>query len=206
MAVVFKSIKYMNIASEILFVISNGLLIPVLLLLLFLFAKAIWSAIIFYPEYRRRKAISSALKKLVQDYSFGKFEETETKLREISPNPVAVYLDRMIEHREDKDYCEHELQNFNIEIQKILSKYRVFIKFGPMLGLMGTLIPMGPALVGLSIGDIASMAYNMQVAFATTVVGMAIAAFGLLAIQSAKSFYARVFNDLEFITHKLTER
>ena len=30
---------------------------------------------------------------------------------------------------------------------------------------------MGPALVGLSTGDIASMAYNMQVAFATTVVG-----------------------------------
>ena len=39
-----------------------------------------------------------------------------------------------------------------------------------MLGLMGTLIPMGPALVGLSTGDIASMAYNMQVAFATTAV------------------------------------
>ena len=41
-----------------------------------------------------------------------------------------------------------------------------------MLGLMGTLIPMGPALVGLSTGDIASMAYNMQVAFATTVVAV----------------------------------
>ena len=39
-------------------------------------------------------------------------------------------------------------------------------KFGPILGLMGTLIPMGPALMGLSTGDIGSMAYNMQVAFA----------------------------------------
>ena len=29
---------------------------------------------------------------------------------------------------------------------------------------MGTLIPMGPALVGLATGDISSMAYNMQVA------------------------------------------
>ena len=51
---------------------------------------------------------------------------------------------------------------------------------GPVLGLMGTLIPMGPALVGLSSGDIASMAYNMQVAFATTVVGLVIGAIGTL--------------------------
>ena len=31
-------------------------------------------------------------------------------------------------------------------------------RLGPMLGLMGTLIPMGPALVGLAAGDIAAMA------------------------------------------------
>ena len=57
-----------------------------------------------------------------------------------------------------------------------------------MLGLMGTLIPMGPALVGLASGDIVSMAYNMQVAFATTVVGMAVAAVGLAILQVNKRF------------------
>lgn len=40
----------------------------------------------------------------------------------------------------------------------------------PHKWLMGTLIPMGPALVGLANGDISTMAYNMQVAFSTTVV------------------------------------
>ncbi len=72
-----------------------------------------------------------------------------------------------------------------------------------MLGLMGTLIPMGPALVGLASGDIVSMAYNMQVAFATTVVGMAVAAIGLAALQMNKRFYARSFNDLDFVFQKL---
>lgn len=72
-----------------------------------------------------------------------------------------------------------------------------------MLGLMGTLIPMGPALVGLSAGDISSMAYNMQVAFATTVIGMLIAAIGLLQLQSDKRFFARSFNDIEFILRKI---
>ena len=40
-------------------------------------------------------------------------------------------------------------------------------RLGPMLGLMGTLIPMGPALVGLAAGDIAAMAENLQVAAQT---------------------------------------
>lgn len=78
------------------------------------------------------------------------------------------------------------------------------IKFGPMLGLMGTLIPMGPALVGLATGDIASMAYNMQVAFATTVVGMLVAGIGLITLQERQRFYACSLNALEFVFHKLT--
>ena len=60
---------------------------------------------------------------------------------------------------------------------------------GPILGLMGTLIPMGPALVGLAQGDIASMAYNMQVAFATTVVGLTVSAIGFCT-QQAKERWA----------------
>ena len=75
----------------------------------------------------------------------------------------------------------------------------MLIKFGPLLGLMGTLIPMGPALVGLAEGDISSMAYNMQIAFATTVTGMAAAAVGMLKLQFDQRFYAIVYNDLEYL-------
>ena len=72
-----------------------------------------------------------------------------------------------------------------------------------MLGLMGTLIPMGPALVGLSTGDIASMAYNMQVAFATTVVGMVIAAIGVVTTQVRQRWYAKEMNHLDYVEKML---
>ena len=75
---------------------------------------------------------------------------------------------------------------------------------GPMLGLMGTLIPMGPALVGLSTGDIASMAYNMQVAFATTVVGLFSSAIGFITQQVKQRWYLDMTN-LEFLSELLTE-
>jgi biopolymer transport protein ExbB/TolQ len=55
-----------------------------------------------------------------------------------------------------------------------------------MLGLMGTLIPMGPALVALANGNISSMAMNMQVAFSTTVLGIFIGAIGFVT-HSVKS-------------------
>ena len=73
-----------------------------------------------------------------------------------------------------------------------------------MLGLMGTLIPMGPALVGLAVGEIQSMAYNMQVAFATTVIGMLVAGIGLCALHLNQRYYAGYLNDLEFIVTKIT--
>ena len=75
-----------------------------------------------------------------------------------------------------------------------------------MLGLMGTLIPMGPALVGLATGDISSMAYNMQVAFATTVVGMVIAAVGVITLQVKQRWYAREVNDLEYLDRTLRNK
>ncbi|MDE7077919.1 MAG: MotA/TolQ/ExbB proton channel family protein, partial [Alistipes sp.] len=73
-------------------------------------------------------------------------------------------------------------------------------------GLMGTLIPMGPALVGLAAGDIASMAYNMQVAFATTVVGLFASAVGFITQQIKQRWYLQGMTDLEFVAGLLNEK
>lgn len=106
-------------------------------------------------------------------------------------------------HRDNAAYCERLLANYEVDAEKELGRSRTFIKLGPMLGLMGTLIPMGPALVGLATGDISSMAYNMQVAFATTVVGMVIAAVGVITLQVKQRWYAREMNDLEYLYRML---
>ena len=93
-----------------------------------------------------------------------------------------------------------------MEAEKELGRSRTFIKLGPMLGLMGTLIPMGPALVGLAQGDISSMAYNMQVAFATTVVGLVIAAVGVITLQVKQRWYLQDMTNLEFISELLNDK
>ena len=194
----------MKIVSEILFIVSNGLMIPVILLLLYFLVKAIWILLGLYGQIKVQREISSTLKALVRDYSDECIKDTQIKLQATGESIVSEYLKRIIEHKHDSRYCEYELADFQVEVQKILAKYRMLVKFGPMLGLMGTLIPMGPALVGLGLGDISSMAYNMQVAFATTVIGMLVSGIGLCALQLNQRYYAGYLNDLEFLTSKIT--
>lgn len=194
----------MKIVSEILFIVSNGLMIPVILLLLYFLVKAIWILLGLYGQIKVQREISSTLKALVRDYSDECIKDTQIKLQATGESIVSEYLKRIIEHKHDSRYCEHELADFQVEVQKNLAKYRMLVKFGPMLGLMGTLIPMGPALVGLGLGDISSMAYNMQVAFATTVIGMLVSGIGLCTLQLNQRYYAGYLNDLEFLTSKIT--
>ena len=194
----------MKIVSEILFIVSNGLMIPVILLLLYFLVKAIWILLGLYGQIKVQREISSTLKALVRDYSDECIKDTQIKLQATGESIVSEYLKRIIEHKHDSRYCEHELADFQVEVQKNLAKYRMLVKFGPMLGLMGTLIPMGPALVGLGLGDISSMAYNMQVAFATTVIGMLVSGIGLCALQLNQRYYAGYLNELEFLTSKFT--
>ena len=194
----------MKTLSDILFVISNGLLIPVIILLLYLAMRAVWVLFCFYNEYKQKMKIAGIFRQMIQNYSPEELDLAQEQLDSPGKDCVAACFQNLLFHKDDKIYCEHLLADFQVDVQKQLSKYRILIKLGPMLGLMGTLIPMGPALVGLASGDIVSMAYNMQVAFATTVVGMAVAAIGLAALQMNKRFYARSFNDLDFVFQKIT--
>lgn len=194
----------MKVISKILFTISNGLMIPVVLLLLYLMGRAIWILTGLYRTVVLHRHMSTALNEIVSNYSYDRLQTVVSSLQVTKKSIINQYLTRIMNHKDDSAYCNHELANFQVEVQEILAKYRMLIKFGPMLGLMGTLIPMGPALVGLAVGDIASMAYNMQVAFATTVIGMLVAGIGLCALQLNQRYYAVYLNDLEFIVAKIT--
>jgi biopolymer transport protein ExbB/TolQ len=108
--------------------------------------------------------------------------------------------------KESPAHLQKLLADFEIAADKDLAISKTLTKMGPMLGLMGTLIPMGPALVGLSTGDISSMAYNMQVAFATTVVGLFTSAIGYITQQVKQRWYLQDMTNLEFLVELLNQK
>ena len=183
------------------------MLVPVIVLLLLFLGRALLLAAGFFGEFHRRKTILSQTAFIESADA----EEVVNGVNNLSASSSSTVgssymkaLNALGSNSTNAPFCERVVANYEVDAAKELSGSRILVKLGPMLGLMGTLIPMGPALVGLATGDISSMAYNMQVAFATTVVGMVIAAIGVATLQVRQRWYARELNNLEYVRQLLT--
>ncbi len=194
----------MNYISDILYWISTGLLVPVIVLLIFFFLRSLLLIGSFFGQYLAIRRTASLISTEVDSLTKENVQSLAERLPKKNPSLVVTYMNRLLA-ADSAAMRQRLLADFEIEADKDLSTSKTLSKMGPMLGLMGTLIPMGPALVGLSTGDIASMAYNMQVAFATTVVGLFAAAIGFITQQVKQRWYLQDMTNLEFVAELLNE-
>ena len=79
-------------------------------------------------------------------------------------------------------------------------------KLGPMLGLLGTLIPLGPGIIALGQGDTYTLSVSLMTAFDTTVAGLCIAAVCMIVSTIRRRWYAAYMADLETLTSCVCER
>lgn len=70
-------------------------------------------------------------------------------------------------------------------------------RVGPMLGLMGTLIPLGPGLAALGRGELEVLAEAVTVAFDTTVMGLLIGIVGFVLGRLRRRWYDQTLDYLE---------
>lgn len=195
----------MNYISDILYWISTGLLVPVIVLLIFFFGRALLLIGSFFGQYLAIRRTESLMAKELYGLNKENVSTLSERLPKKNPSLVVTYMNRLLV-ADSEAMRQRLLSDFEIAADKDLSTSKTLSKMGPMLGLMGTLIPMGPALVGLSTGDIASMAYNMQVAFATTVVGLFAAAIGFITQQIKQRWYLQDMTNLEFVAELLNKK
>lgn len=73
----------------------------------------------------------------------------------------------------------------------------VLARVAPMLGLMGTLIPLGPGIAALSRGEFEILARAVSVAFDTTVIGLAVGIVGFIIGRLRRRWYDRVMGEIE---------
>ena len=194
----------MELFSNMLVWLSNGMLIPDIIFLLFFFIKALLMIGGFYGTYIARTKINVKLNREIGKTGVEEFLDTLPEGN--GKSKLLEYLRKIKAAPQDRALREKLLGDYEIAADKELGQSKLLVKIGPMLGLMGTLIPMGPALVGLATGDIGSMAYNMQVAFATTVVGIVIGAIGFITLQVKQRWVADDMNILEYVVESLNEK
>lgn len=191
----------MHYISDILFWISTGLLVPVIVLLIYFFVRALILAGSFFGQYIDRQRVMKRIQPDIDALTVAEVGQLADKLPTKSRSLFVLYLKQMLAAGDNMPKVDKIMAEYESAADKDLSISKMLTKMGPMLGLMGTLIPMGPALVGLSTGDIASMAYNMQVAFATTVVGLFSSAVGFATQQAKQRWYMSELNDLEYVAN-----
>jgi biopolymer transport protein ExbB/TolQ len=193
----------MDEITKVLYWISTGLLIPVIVLLLIFFIRSLLLIGSFYGMYMNKLRFNKQFRDNLESFDEQNTREKLSELPLDSRLLIAGYLRKTMQVKEAAVYYDKVLDEFDLACQKDLSGSQTLAKLGPVLGLMGTLIPMGPALVGLAAGDVESMATNMQVAFSTTVIGLFTGAVGFIIMQIKKRWYAADISNLEFITELL---
>ncbi|MBQ3772266.1 MAG: MotA/TolQ/ExbB proton channel family protein [Bacteroidaceae bacterium] len=190
----------MEIISDILYWISTGLLVPVIVALILLFLRSLLLIGSFFGQYLAIRKSAAQIRKALTGISSENIDSVTANLPKKSDMLVVSFVKKMIENKDNYAEVKRLLAEFEIAADKDLSTCKMLSKLGPMLGLMGTLIPMGPALAGLASGDIESMARNMQVAFATTVTGLVAAAIGYVTQQVKQRWYLQDMTNLEYLS------
>lgn len=193
--------------TSLIHIFSESLLTPVVIILVISVIVVILSAGGVINEYISRKPIKSEeLESLVRKVSFSK-DVSEMK-NEIENSNLFDYQKEILirianNHdigREARKALASELiSSEETKLIKKTNKTDILVKVGPILGLLGTLIPLGPGLAALGSGDIMTLAQSLTIAFDTTVTGLSIGAVSYLISKYKKQWYETDLIDVETI-------
>lgn len=201
-----------QIFSDALHAASQILQTPVIILLLFLMVVSVLclgSILVETVTERRRlrKAMPAALaatdgkttKELYQVIEdAGILSRHKRELRQLLDNRDSA---------EDTlcTIAQANLTKEEMTYRKAVEKTDMVSKLGPMLGLMGTLIPLGPGILALGNGDTQTLSASLLVAFDTTIAGVACAAVCYVISTIRKRWYRGYTVTLESLMETILE-
>ncbi|MDI6725155.1 MAG: MotA/TolQ/ExbB proton channel family protein [Methanobacterium sp.] len=196
-----------------LHVIAQSLIIPVIIGLLSFMVYAIINFGGLISEYSGRiKFDVGKVEKIIKDISNSGTPENIMEVVEKSDLPqnhkeILIKLAGSPElgFKSREAFARKLIENEELKIAKSLEKTDVVTRLGPTLGLMGTLIPMGPGLAALGGGDINGLAQAIIIAFDTTVVGLAAGGIAYVISKVRKRWYEDNLTTLETISESVLE-
>lgn len=99
-------------------------------------------------------------------------------------------------HRHWQRHAAQGVDGLELHVLKQLEVQRIVSRVAPMLGLVATMIPMGPALVAVAAGNTKGMAENLVVAFAAVIVALLAAAITFVVQTVRKRWLMEELNAL----------
>ena len=138
-------------------------------------------------------------------------------------DPVEVIEGAGLLGRQKKALCEllahpgaTPLERESLAVNLVAAEQRTFdnrvkvtdliAKIAPMLGLMGTLIPLGPGIMAIGEGQTELLAESLLVAFDTTVLGLIVAVVAVCVSTVRKSWYSKYMAAFEAAAECVLEK
>ena len=202
-----------NFLSKAMRTIAAAMEKPVIVLLLFLVAVTVfmigWLIAEFFTERRHLRAKLPALvdqlnttdNKVQIDRCIESSEllyRQKVALKELVMHPDITPLMR-------ESLAVRLLQEEQSFYDRRLKISDVIAKIGPMLGLLGTLIPLGPGIIALGQGDTITLSSSLLTAFDTTIMGLIAAAVAIVISTIRSRWYANYMSVLETLMECILE-
>ncbi len=201
----------MFLSNEDLSLMAMVLIIPVVSVLLFLFGWSLLELGGFARECvgrrRRRRNWTEFAEGLIRA---GKANAAAAARRFFDrtdyPGFVGIFARDGARLVSDSAHLEKQVVDIEIEASHAQLRMNLGIRLGPALGLIGTLIPMGPALMSLSSGDVGGVGSHLAVAFSTTILGLATSAICYFISIGRRHWYAQDLADIDHVFRFLTDK
>lgn len=201
----------MTILGKVLHSMTSVLQIPVVIILI-LFIAAILVAIgwIISEYMNEHKHMQVQLPKLLDDIRAGEqpIEETiETS------GLLKTQKEALIEITKHSDFNDLMLESLAANLlEREQERYDAKLKptdllskLGPMFGLLGTLIPLGPGIIALGQGDTMTLSQSLMTAFDTTIAGLIVAAIAIVISTIRRGWYNNYMSVLETVMDCVVE-
>lgn len=196
--------------TQIMHIIAQSLMIPCYIFLLyFVLASVIELGSLFGEMMDRRKdgAFDTA-KFLSQLRECGNLE---LQLQNIKlPAGIKKAVDEFLQLTASsttgqKFIAQSILTDEEISAVKRLERTDLISKMGPLLGLMGTLIPLGPGLLSLGQGDFSALSQSLVIAFNTTIIGIFAGGLSFTISKIRRRWYEHYLGSLESTLETIME-
>ncbi|MBV9194970.1 MAG: MotA/TolQ/ExbB proton channel family protein [Solirubrobacterales bacterium] len=203
-----------NDIDQAIFHVAGALEVPVLILALLALALVIFELGSYAVEMTRRRqrrfdALQRAAARAGEALAGHDRAGAAAAVSGVARSPaMAGTLAFVVEHA-GMPGSEHQLNkalaDFDFDSQRRLARTRMLVRAGPALGLMGTLIPLSPALTGLAAGNTAQLSHDLRVAFSVTVVGLLIGAVAFGLSLSRDRVYSQDLSDLQYLAAVISD-
>lgn len=207
------SITGSSVLGSVLHVVSQSLLIPVMVVLLAFMVYAVIEVGGIISEYSSRiKVDTNQVKLIIKEISMAGTPEGVCDVLDDTDLPVAhkdvlkeIALNIGMAPKAREAFARNLIEEEETKAEKRVEKTDIIGKIGPAIGLMGTLIPLGPGLSALGAGDINTLSQHLLIAFDAAVIGMATAAIGYTISKIRRRWYEEQLSILDTLAESILE-